>query len=106
MEMMDRRKGMVRSTTKKALNWPKDMAPALAVLLVTVGFSLFYADPAVSTAWQAARKALLRFLRFAVVLCIPLYALPKIYGFIIRKKGAALLQTEEEGELTMRPARH
>jgi len=97
---------MVRSATKEAGNGPKDLVPALAVLLVTVGFSLFYADPAVSTAWQTAGKALLRFLRFAVVLCLPLYALPKIYGFIIRKKRAALLRTEEEGELTIRPARH
>lgn len=97
---------MVRLTTKKALNRPKDMAPALAVIVVTVGFSLFYADPAVSTGWQTAGKALLRFLRFAVLLCLPLYALPVIYGFIIRKKAVALLQIEEKETTGIRPVKH
>ncbi len=105
-EMIDKREGMARLATKKPLNGPKEMAPALVVLLVTIGFSLFYADPAASTSWQAGGKALLRFLCFAIVLCLPLYALPKIYGFIIRKNSMALLQTEEEGGLTIRPARH
>ena len=104
--MIDRREGMARLATKEVFNRSKDMAPALAVLLATIGFSLFYADAAVSTTWQTAGKALLRFLRFAIVLCLPLYALPKIYGFIVRKKVSALLQIEEEGELTIRPARH
>jgi hypothetical protein len=106
VEMSDRGKGMIRLATKETLYWPKDMVPALAVLLVTIGFSLFYADPAVSTTWQTAGKTLLRFLRFAIVLCLPLCALPKIYGFIVRKKALALLQIEEEGELTIRPAKH
>jgi hypothetical protein len=104
--MSDRGKGMIRLATKETPYWPKDMAPALAVLLVTIGFSLFYAGPAVSTTWQTAGKALLRFLRFAIVLCLPLYVLPKIYGFIIRKKALALLQTEEERELTIQAAKH
>ena len=92
--MIDTREGMVRSTTKEALNWPKDMAPALAVLLVTFMFSFMYGDSALLTSWQAACKAPLRFFRFALVLSLPLYALPRVYRFIIQKKASALLQIE------------
>jgi hypothetical protein len=93
-------------TTKEALNWPKDMAPALAVLLVTFIFSFIYGDSTLLTNWQAACKAPLRFLRFALVLSLPLYALPKVYRFIVQKKAASLLQIEQGGTLTILPAKH
>ncbi len=106
MEMIDTREGMVRSTTKDILGWSKDMVPALAVLLVTFMFSFMYGDSAFLTSWQAAYKAPLRFFRFAFLLCLPLYAVPSLYRFIVQKKASALLQTEEEGELRILPAKH
>ncbi len=106
METIDTREGMVRSTTKDALNWSKDMAPALTVLLVAFMFSFMYGDSALLTSWQAACKAPLRFFRFALVLSLPLYALPGVYRFIIQKKASSLLQIEEEGELSILPAKH
>jgi hypothetical protein len=106
METIDTKEGMVRSTTKDALNWSKDMAPALTVLLVAFMFSFMYGDSALLTSWQAACKAPLRFFRFALVLSLPLYALPGVYRFIIQKKTSSLLQIEEEGELSILPAKH
>jgi hypothetical protein len=97
---------MIRLTTKGVASWSKDMAPALAVLLVTVVFSFFYGDVELLTNWQAACMTPLRFFRFAFVLCMPLYALPKLYGIIIQRKGVALLQAETEGVLTIHPAKH
>ena len=79
------------SLAQQVRHWSKDMAPALAVLVVTVMFSFFHGDSGLLTSWQAMCKAPLRFLRFALLLCVPLYALPRIYGFIVQKKTAVLL---------------
>jgi hypothetical protein len=104
--MIDKKEGMVRSTTKDVLGWPKDMVPALAVLLLTVMFSFMYGDSALLTSWQTVCKAPLRFFRFAFLLCLPLYALPRVYRFIIQKKTSALLQIEQGEKLTILPAKH
>jgi hypothetical protein len=106
MERIGTKAGMVRSTGKGFLSSLRDMTPALAVLFGTVMFSFFHDDFAPLTSWQAAAKVPLRFFRFAFVLCIPLYALPKVYGVIIRKKAVALLRVEQEEGLTIRPAKH
>jgi hypothetical protein len=97
---------MVRLMVKKLPSWLRYTAPALAVLLVTVAFSLFHDSSEHLASWQAAYRAPLRCLRFAFLLCVPLYALPKIYRFIIRKKTEALLQMEQVEGLTIRPAKH
>jgi hypothetical protein len=90
-------------TARKAGRLSKDMVPALAVLLLTIVFSAAH-NP--FTSWLAACKAPLRFLRFAFLLCVPLFALPKIYGFVTRKKSATLLQVKHKGELKVGPVKH
>jgi hypothetical protein len=82
------------------------MAPVAAVLFVTMASSFFYGDVAQLPGWQIAYKTPLRFLRFASLLCIPLFALPKIYSFITRKKLTTLLQVEQKGELRITPIKH
>jgi hypothetical protein len=104
--MMDTRESMVGSTRKKVFNWSRDLAPALSVLIVTVAFSFFHGDVELLAGWEAAWKVPLRFFRFAFLLCIPLYALPQLYRFIIQKKASALLRIEAEGVFTIRPAKH
>jgi hypothetical protein len=94
------------SLAQQLRNWSKDMAPALVVLVVTVIFSFLYGDSTLLTRWQAMWKAPLRFLRFALLLCGPLYALPRIYGFIVQKKTAVLLQIEQGEGLEIHPAKH
>jgi hypothetical protein len=104
--MMDTRESMVGSTRKKVVNWLRDLAPALTVLIVTIVFSFFHGNVELSAGWEAPWKAPLRFFRFAFLLCAPLYALPKLYRFIIQKKASALLRIEAEGAFTIRPAKH
>jgi len=92
-------------TSPKVCSWSRDMAPALAVLLATIGFSSFYSDFPGLPGWQTAFKAPLRFLRFAFLLCLPLYTIPKIYSFIT-KKSTAFLQVEQKGSLKIEPIKH
>jgi hypothetical protein len=87
-------------------NWVKDMAPALAVLLPTVVFSGTPTQAMAFTSWLAAGQAPLRFVRFASFLCIPLFALPKIYGFVTQKKSATLLQVERKRGFRVEPLKH
>lgn len=93
-------------TSDKARNWSRDMSPVAAVLFATVVFSFFYGDVAPLTNWQTAWKAPLRFLRFGSSLCIPLFILPGIYNFFIRRRSAVLLQIERTQELKVEPIRH
>jgi len=90
----------------KLPNWVRDLFPAALVLFVTVAVSFSYGDVAPSAGWQIALKAPLRFLRFASVLCFPLFALPKIYGYFTRRKSAVLLQVERTRGLKIEPVRH
>jgi hypothetical protein len=85
--------------------WSRDMAPALIVLLATIGFSSLEGDFPGLAGWEAACKAPLRFLRFASLLCIPLYAMPRIYGLVIRK-STSFLQVERKGSLKITPFKH
>jgi len=78
------------------------MAPALAVLFVTAIFSFVQGDSSL----LAGCKAPLRFFRFAFILCAPLYALPRIYRFIVRKKSSVLLRIEHAGAMTIIPVKH
>ncbi len=69
-------------TARKLGDWSKDMAPALAVFLTTIIFSAVYDKSRSFTIWLALSQTALRFLRFAALLCIPLFTLPKIYAFL------------------------
>jgi hypothetical protein len=82
------------------------MFPVAVVLFVTVGVSSFYGEIAPSTIWQTACRAPLRFLRFASLLCFPLFALPWIYGFFTRRKSAVLLQVQQKRGLKVEPIKH
>lgn len=100
------RLGGIQLAAHETRRWFRDMAPALAVLLITVVFSLLYGDNAALDRWQTVYKAPLRFLRFAALFSIPLIALPKLYGFITRKKSAVLLQVKQRGVWKIEPIKH
>ncbi len=93
-------------TARKTGVWFRDMSPALAVLLLTILFSAVYSDSMRSTSWLAGCQAPFRFLRFTFLLCIPLLALPKLFGFITRKKSAVLFQVERERGFKVEPIKH
>ncbi len=100
------KRSIVHLTAKKVAHWAKDMTPALVVLLPTIVFSAAHGQAVAFTSWLGACQAPLRFLRFASLLCLPLFALPKIYGFITRKKSGALLQVEQKRGLKVEPLKH
>lgn len=52
-------------------------------------------------AWQGLLKTLFRFVRFTVVLCLPLLTTIPIYGFIIEKKKKVLLRLDEKPNFTV-----
>ena len=93
-------------TSDKVRHWLRDMSPVAVVLSATVVFSFFHADVAPFTNWHNAYAAPLRFVRFAFLLCIPLFALPGIYRFFIRRKASSLLQIERKCELKIEPIKH
>ena len=101
-----RRRTAMPLTARRLGEWAKDMAPSLAVLLTTIIFSAAYDKSIRFSIWLALSQTLLRFLRFASLLCIPLLTLPKIYAFITRKKSPTLLQIEQKGELKISPIKH
>lgn len=94
------------ATSPGIRNWSKDMAPALAILLMTVAFSVFFGDSASLTTWQALCKAPLRFLRFSLSLAIPLFVLPKIYRFIVQRRTSSLLRVDQKKGFTIKPVKH
>ncbi len=105
----DKEKGAnttIRSRKNSLSPWLNALAPALFVLLVTVAFSAFFGDPHLSKGWLAMGRTLLRFFRFAVILCLPLYALVPIYGFIVEKARDILLQVHHKQDFTLHRLKH
>ncbi len=90
----------------KVRRWLRGMSPVAVVLCATVVFSFFHGDVAPFTNWHNAYAAPLRFVRFASLLCIPLFALPGIYRFFTRRKANSLLQVERKRELKIEPVKH
>lgn len=84
----------------------KEISPALGVLLFAIFFSYFLDNSASLKGWEIIYRALFRFLRFTLVLCLPLYALPPIYGFIVDKIRGRLLQADRIQGLGINPLKH
>jgi len=51
-------------------------------------------------------RALFRFFRLALLLCLPLYALSPIYRFVVEKIKGKLVQIEKIQELHIHPIKH
>jgi hypothetical protein len=83
-----------------------EFAPALLVLFLTVAFTTTAAGLSFVKEWHSLSRAILRFLRFTVVLCLPLYGLLPIYSFIVEKRKEVLLQIREKPDLTIHPLKH
>jgi hypothetical protein len=78
----------------------------LIVLLITVVYAGLFGGPRLSSGWPAVWKTFVRFFRFALVLCLPLYALVPMYGFIVEKKQKVLLLMTEERDFAVHPLKH
>ena len=84
----------------------REIFPALAVLSFTIFFSYFLDNLTTIKGWEVIYRALFRFFRFTLLLCLPLYILPPIYNFVIDKIKGKLLQTEKIQEMHIHPIKH
>jgi hypothetical protein len=93
-------------TRRDVCHLSKEISPALAVLFFTVFFSYFLDNLTSVKGWEIIYRALFRFFRFALLLCLPLYVLSPIYSFVVDKIKGKLLQTENKQGLHINPIKH
>jgi hypothetical protein len=98
---------VVRITGKGGLHLSKEISPALAVLFFSVLFSYFFDSSSSSiTGREVLLRALIRFVRFALPLCLPLYVLLPVYRFVVARMKGKLLQTDKKREAFIHPMNH
>jgi hypothetical protein len=95
-----------RITGKGALRLSKEIFPALTVLFLSILFSYCFESSTSITGWGVLLRALIRFIRFALPLCFPLYVILPIYRFVVARMREKLLQTEKRGEVRLHPIKH
>jgi hypothetical protein len=79
----------------------KLLFPAFLVLVFNMVFSYFFGDITLDASLNVIFLVFLRFLRFTLLLYIPLYALLPVYRFIVKKIRRKLIQ----GDSTQEPTR-
>src|SRR4030043_2451779 len=99
----DRIMTMVSFTSLKTFHrWSKEVVPAILILLFTISLPIFLGEFTFLKGWEAIYKGLLRFFRFTLILCLPLYVLLPIeskLGWVVRRRGGVLLHMEEKQDL-------
>ena len=95
--------------SKNLHRWSKEMGLPFLVLFVTIALSVFLDEFTFLKGWEAIYKGLLRFFRFTLILCLPLYVLLPIegkLGWVVRRRGGVLLHMEEKQDLEIHPVKH
>ena len=91
---------------RSLLRLTKEISPALIVLFLSIFFSYFFESFTPTKGWVIPLRAFLRFIRFTLLLCLPLYVLLPIYRFIVTRVREKLLQTENRQEPQIRTIKH
>jgi hypothetical protein len=86
--------------------WSKEMFPVFLVLSFSLFLTFYSNDPSSSGTGKILYRFSLRFFRYTVFLCLPLYLLKPIYAFIIEKRRETLVQVEQRRELTIYRLKH
>jgi hypothetical protein len=89
-----------------AEHWFKELIPAFLVFAFSIIFSLYLGDHSASGIWKIVYRIFLRFFRYALFLCLPLYLLRPIYKFILEKGKGALIQLGHPEAITLHPLKH
>jgi len=87
----------------------RELGHVFLILFITIFLSIFLEGFTFLKGWEAMYKGLLRFIRFGLLLCLPLYLLLPIHralGWIVRERGCLLVQLEVKQQLGVRPLRH
>jgi hypothetical protein len=87
-------------------HWSKEMLPALLVFSFSIIFSLYLSDHSASGSWAVVYRVFLRFFRYTLLLCLPLYLSRPIYRFILEKKKGVLIQLGHPIEIIIHPLKH
>jgi hypothetical protein len=82
------------------------MLPVFLVFSFSIIFSLYFSDHSASGSWKVVYRVFLRFFRYTLLLCLPLYLLRPIYRFILEKGKGALIQLGHPSEITIHPLKH
>ena len=97
------------TSSNKFRRWPKEIAHAVAILILTISLSVFLGEFTFLKGSEAIYKGLLRFFRITLLLCLPLYLLLPIFGRLgkaVRRKNSAFLQMKEKQDLEIHPVKH
>ena len=98
---------MAQSKIKeKAGHWSKELLPVYLVFSFSLIFSLYLSDHSTAESWKVVYRNFLRFFRYTLFLCLPLYLLRPIYRFILEKGKGALIQLGHPREITIQPLKH
>jgi len=85
----------------------KDLQPAIIVLIFSIIYAILHGDFAPLAKWHiTAWMVPLRFARFTFFLCIPLFVLPKVYRFVVRKMTGSLIRIDQREEQKIDPFKH
>ena len=96
----------IRITRKGLLHLLKEMSPAFAVLFFSILFTYFFESSTPISGGEVLLRALIRFIRFILPLCLPLYVLLPVYRFVVTRMREKLLQTENFREPCIHPVKH
>ena len=89
--------------------WSKDTGLAVAILVLTILISIFLGEFTFLKGTEAIYKGIFRFLRFTLLLCIPVYFISPglgILGSVIRRKSEAFFQIKDNQDLRIHPVKH
>ncbi len=89
-----------------ARQWFKDLVPVILVLSFSLVFQLFWGNQPSMDGWRVVYRVLLRFFRYAVFLCLPLYLVKPIYNSVLKKGSLVFVQIEPAGRLTISRLKH
>jgi hypothetical protein len=91
---------------KTSWGWFKDLVPAILVLVFSLIYQLYWNHHPSADSWGVVVRVFLRFLRYTIFLCLPLYLLVPIYHLFLKRGRRALIQVEPSRPLSVSRIKH
>jgi hypothetical protein len=90
----------------KSGNWSKELLPVFLVFPFSIMVSIYSHGAYPNEIWPILYRNVLRFARYALFLCLPLYLLRPLYKYILERGQGALVQLQEPAAISFRPVKH
>lgn len=87
-------------------HWSREILPAVLVFIFSILFSLYLSDKSGYESLWVVYRVFLRFFRYTLFLCLPLFLLRPIYRFILNKGKGGLIQLGHPREISVNPLKH